>query len=314
MESVSRCSDYTGMSWLRNIASIAFPHNFLAECQCLHDSRSHPGNTWYQSEDSEQPQNQLKTDFTVAHICHSTPLSPGFYFHNANSSPSPYNQQSIIANLGALLYDHNAQDVILVDPFWGGPKHLSSLIPLGFPLHIDSIRAESFSRDMTSSYQGNLIDTLDIFRKKFISAYGGNKQIPKIFSIARASNFDQIPTTQFGVSAPRNTKSKKSESRSQMADMVRNYRVRLCWGEQQPPPKSEVWKHGQCAENQSLSSVVAQCADLGLKNVIIDSLAMNKSGKLVVMCGNCRSYVSLCVLRKHATWKVVDVARKKKCS
>ena len=298
-----------GPQWLRNISLIKFHHKFLAEG--LHGSSSHPGNTtWYQSEeDSEKPQNQLQTDFTVAHIHHHasdpSPLSPGFYFHNSNSPPSPYNQ-------GALLSRHYAQEVILVDPFWVGPMHLSSLIPPGFSLYIDSICAESFSRDMTSSYHDNLAEMLEKFRRKFISAYGRNNQVPTTFSIARVSNFDHIPTTQFGVSAPR--KGKNRESRSQMVDLVRNYRVRLCWGEQQPPPKSEVWKHGQCAENQSLSSVVAQCADLGLKNVVIDSLAMNKLGKLVAMCGNCRSYVSLCILRKHPTWKVVDVARKKKSS
>ena len=272
MESVFRCRYYTGMFWqcqsLRNISSIAFHYNFLVEC--VHGGGSHPGNTWYQSEED-----------------------------SGN-------------NQGALLHHHNAQEVILVDPFWIGPMHLSSLIPPGFSLYIDSIRAESFSRDMTSSYQDNLVEMLENFRRKFISAYGRNNQVPTTFSIARVSNFDHIPTTQFGVSAPR--KGKNRESGSQMVDLVRNYRVRLCWGEQQPPPKSEAWKHGQCAENQSLSSVVAQCADLGLKNVVIDSLAMNKSGKLVAMCGNCRSYVSLCILRKHPTWKVVDVARKKKSS
>ena len=302
------------MFWLRDFASLAFHHGLLEER--LHESRSHPGNTWYQSdEDSEQPRNQLKADFVAAHIPHSVPssLSPGFYFHNSN--PSPYNRQSVITNLSALLYNNSAQDLILVDPFWvdSDPMQLSNLIPLNFPLYIDSIRAELFSRDMSSSYQGDLIDMLDIFRKKFISAYGGNKQVPTIFSIARTTNFDHIPT-QFGVSALRSPKKKKSKSRSQMADLVRNYRVRLCWGEQQPPQKSEAWEHGQCAENQSLSSVVAQCADLGLKNVIIDTLAMNKSGKLVGMCGNCRSYVSLCILRKHPTWKVVDVTRRKKSS
>ena len=167
-----------------------------------------------------------------------------------------------------------------------------------------------FSRDMSSSYEGNLVCMLDIFRKKIISAYGGNmKQVPTTFSITRleASNFDHIPI-QFGVSAPlKRKKKKKSQSRSsQMADLVRSYRVRQCWGELEPPQKSEAWKHGQCAENQSLSSVVAQCAELGLKNVTINTLAMKKSGKLVGMCGNCRSYVSHCVLRRHPTWKVVD--------
>jgi hypothetical protein len=286
------------------LASIAFHHGLLGKC--LHDSMSQPGNTWYHlDEDSEQPRNQLKTDFMAAHIPHSlaVPLSPGFYFHTPN--PLPYNQQSVIvADLSALLYKHSPQDLLLFDPFWVGPKRLSGLIPPDFPLHIDSIRAESFSRDMTSSHQGNLIDMLDIFRKKIISAHGGNrKQVPSTFSITRASNSD-IPT-QFGVTAPVKKKT-KNRSRLQMTDLVRRYRVLQCWGEQQPPLKSEEWEHGQCAEDQSLSSVVAQCADLGLKNVIIDTLAMKKSGRLVGMCKNCRSYVSHRILRKHPTWKVVD--------
>ena len=265
----------------------------------------HPGNTWYHCyEGSGQPRNQLQTDFMAAHISHWTvplPELPGFYFHNPN--PHPYNQhwQSVIVDLSALLYNHSAQDLIIIDPFWVGPMRLSSLIPPDFPLHIDSIRAESFSQLLTSSYQGDLIYMLNIFRQKIISAYGGGiEQVPTVFSITRAANFDHIPT-QFGVSAPR------SQSQSKMAGLVRSYRVRQCWGEQQPPRESEGWKHGQCAESQSFSPVVAHCEKLDLKNVIINTLAMNKSGKFVGMCGNCLSYVFLCVLRKHPTWKFFDV-------
>ena len=236
----------------------------------------------------------------AAHIPRSVPLSPGFYFHTPN--PLPCNLQSVITDLSALLYTHSTQD-FLFDPFWVGPLRLSSLIPPDFPLYIDSIRAESFSRDTLSSHQGNLIDMLDNFREKMISAHGGNfKRLPTTFSIARVSGFDFDPIpTQFGVSAPI-----KNKSRSRMADMVRLYRVRQCWGDQKPPQKLAPWNHGQCAENQSLSSVVAQCAILGLKNVTIDTLAMNKSGRLVGMCGNCRSYVSHSIIHKHPTWKVVD--------
>ena len=152
------------------------------------------------------------------------------------------------------------------------------------------------------------MNMLNIFRQKFISAYGENtEQVPTVFSITRAANFVNIPT-QFGVSAPRS----QSQLESQMADLVRRYRVGQCWEEQQPPRKSGPgWRHGQCAESQSFPPVVAHCANLGLKNVIIITLAMNKSGKLVGMCGNCLSYVSLCVLRKHPTWKIFDVYTKK---
>lgn len=307
-------------------------HGFLGKSKCLQNSGSHPGNTWYYQwcEGSGQPRIQLQTDFMAAHIPHWTvPLFPGFYFHNPN--PLPYNQLNVIATTGmsaALLYNHNtstqlhsprlqapgqtAQDSILVDPFWPfkfgvGPMGLSNLIPPDFPPHIDSIRAESFSRYMpvilAPNYQGNIFDMLNIFRQKIIFAYGGNMdQVPSTFSITRAINFDHTIPIQFGVSAPYS----QSQHESRIADLVRSYRVRQCWGEQQPPPKLEGWKHGQCAENQSLSSVVAHCASLGLKNVIIYTLAMNKRGEIVRMCGNCRSYVSLSVLRKHPTWKVID--------
>ena len=332
VESVSRCRYCTGMFWLRNFSInlnwIAFHHGLLGKCLQNRASGLHGnlyrGNTCY--EGSGQPRNQLQTDFMAAHIPHWTvlPLFPLFYFYNLNpnSLPLAYNQQSIIADdLSALTSTQlhsqlGTQSAILVgpSPFWVGPMSLSSLIPPDFPLHIDSIRAELFSRHMSSSspaasYQGNImmIYILDIFRQKVISAYGGNiKQVPTIFSITRASsNFDHIRTQfKFGVSAPRG---RDDQTQSQMAELVRNYRVRQCWGGQKPPRQSEGWKHGQCAENQSFASVVAQCADLDLKNVIIDTLAMRKSGELVGMCGNCQSYVSLCVLRKHPTWKVVDL-------
>ena len=286
---------------------IAFHIGLLG--QCLLHSSSHSGNTWCQSdEDSEQPRIQLQTDFMAAHIPHSIPLSPGFYSIHAPNSNS---QQSVY--LSALLYMLRSQDLILFDPFWVGPLCLSSLIPPDFPLHIDSIRAEFFSRDyrrrdMTSSYRGNLIDLLDIFRKSIISAHGGDmKQVPTTLSITRVSTNLGRNITQFGVSAPLTNK-KKSQSQSQMADLVRGYRVGQCWGRQKPPRESAVWKHGHCAENQSLSSVVAECAKLGLeKNLIIETLAMNnKTGRLVGMCGNCQAYVSRCILHKHPTWKVID--------
>ena len=318
MESASRCRYCTGMFWLRNFGINPVHHGTLGIC--LRDSRSRTGNTLYLSdEDSGQPRSQLQTDFMTAHISHWTvpfPVIPGFYLHHPN--PLPYNQhwQRVIVDLSALLNNHCAQDLIIIDPFWDVPIRLSSLIPPDFPLHIDSIRAESFSRlmnNMSSSFpsQGDLIHThmLDIFRLKFISAYGGNiEQVPTVFSITRAAYFVNVPT-QFGVSAPRS----QSPFESQMADLVRRYRVRQCWEEQQPPQKSEGpgWRHGQCAESQSFSPVVAHCANLGLKNVTIITLAMNKSGKLVGMCGNCLSYVFLCVLRKHPTWKIFDAYTKK---
>lgn len=128
------------------------------------------------------------------------------------------------------------------------------------------------------------------------------EQAPTIFSYARATNFPHLIPTQFGVSAPR-----IQTHSAQVATLVREYRLRQCWGDQQPPGQQETWKHGHCAENQSLSSVVARCEEFGLENVLIESLAMNKSGKFTGMCKNCLSYVYFCVLRKHPTWRVYDV-------
>ena len=240
----------------------------------------------------------------AAHIPHSVPLSPGglgvyCHWHDTDSLPL----QSVIAYLSAL-YKHSPQDLILLDPsqVCVGPLRLSSLIPPDFPLYFDSIIAELFSQDIKSSYPslGNLIDMLDNFRKKIVFAHRGNmNRAPTTYSVTRVVNFNHIPI-QFGVSAPSKTKTK-------MAEQVRYYRVLQCWGKHKPPRKSETWKHGQCAENQSLPSVVAQCAALDLENVIIETLALNnKTGRLVCMCGNCQAYVSRCILRRHPTWKVID--------
>ena len=88
---------------------------------------------------------------------------------------------------------------------------------------------------------------------------------------------------QFGVSAPRS----QSHVTSVTAAVVREYRLRQCWGGQQPPPQQELWKHGHCAENQSLPSVVAWCEYLDLENVVIGTLAVDKSENFVGMVKNC---------------------------
>jgi hypothetical protein len=93
-----------------------------------------------------------------------------------------------------------------------------------------------------------------------------------------------------------------------VAYLVREYRIRQCWGDWQPPRQQEEWKHGHCAENQSLPSVVARCEDLGLEDVLIETLAMpHRSGKFAGMCRNCLSYVYFCVLPEHPTWRVCDI-------
>jgi hypothetical protein len=196
--------------------------------------------------------------------------------------------------------------IIEIDPFRVDPIALSAAglltLPPNFPPHADSIRAEIFSQKKTSQHT-DPITVLDFFRQKVISAHGGNmEQAPTIFSYARATNFSHLIPTQFGVSAPR-----VETHAAEVAYTVREYRLRQCWGDQQPPGQQETWKHGHCAENQSLPSVVARCEELGLENVFIETLAMNRSGNFTGMCRNCLSYVYFCVLRKHPTWRVYDV-------
>lgn len=143
---------------------------------------------------------------------------------------------------------------------------------------------------------------LENLRQKTISAYGGNAEdTPSMFSYVKA-NHHLVPA-QFGVSAPRS----QFPVTSVTAAVVREYRLRQCWGGQHPPPQQEPWKHGHCAENQSLPSVVAWCEYLDLENVVIGTLAVDKSGKFVSMCKNCLSYVYFRILEKHPTWKVFDI-------
>ena len=194
---------------------------------------------------------------------------------------------------------------ISIDPFRVDPMALSAAgllaLPPNYPPHADSIRAEIFSQQ-SSFHHADPITMLDLFRKKTISAYGGNmEQAPTIFSYARATNFPHLVPTQFGVSAPRS-----QNNAAQVAYLVREYRIRQCWGDRQLPRQQEEWKHGHCAENQSLPSVVAWCENLGLENVLIDTLAMHRSGNFAGMCRNCLSHVYFCILREHPTWRVRD--------
>ena len=189
-----------------------------------------------------------------------------------------------------------------VDPMALSATGLLALPP-NFPPHADSIHAEIFSQK-NSFHHTDPIIMLDFFRQRTIFAHGGNmERAPTIFSYARATNFPHLIPTQFGVSAPR-----FQSHVPQVACLVREYRIRQCWGDQQPPGQKEIWKHGHCAENQSLPSMVARCEELGLENVLIETLAMHRLGKFTgSMCKNCLSYVYICILRDHPTWRVFDV-------
>lgn len=167
--------------------------------------------------------------------------------------------------------------LIAIDPFRVDPMALSAAgllaLPPNFPPHADSIRAEIFSQK-NLSHHSDPIPMLYFFRQKTISAHGGNmEQAPTTFSYAKATNFPHLIPTQFGVSAPR-----VQSHAARLAYLVRDYRLRQCWGDQQPPVQQEQWKHGHCAENQSLPSVVVRCREFGLENVLIETLAMHRSG------------------------------------
>ena len=251
------------------------------------------------------------------------PMVPYSLFHHSNPFLDHLQDVTSTADSGAHSYNASVMNhysmqfhsqpeaqsprgLIAIDPFRVDPMALSATgllaLPPNFPPHADSIRAEIFSQK-NSSPHADPITMLDFFRQRTIFAHGGNmEQAPTIFSYARATNFPHLIPTQFGVSAPR-----FQSHVPQVARLVREYRVHQCWGDQQPPGQKEIWKHGHCAENQSIPSVVARCEELGLENVLIETLAMHRLGNFTGMCRNCLSYVYFCVLRDHPTWRVFDV-------
>lgn len=215
------------------------------------------------------------------------PMAPYSLFHHPNPLLDHRQDMTSTANSGAWSYHPSAinhysmqlysqpkaqsrRGLIEIDPFRVDPMALSAAgllaLPPNFPPHADSIRAEIFSQKK-KSHHTDPITVLDFFRQKVISAHGGNmEQAPTTFSYARATNFTHLIPTHFGVSAPR-----IQTQAAKVAHLVREYRLRQCWGDQQPPGQQETWKHGHCAENQSLPSVVARCEELGLENVLIET-------------------------------------------
>ena len=268
-------------------------------------------------EDLEQPCSQFATESMAAPFSAFT--SSEIILLDSNSLS--YNQQGILGNPNVWWYHPSMITTTSLRPQYQlkaqfllrsidlfrinaatllNLKHL--VLPPQFPPHIDSIRADLLSQQMSSS-DLNPIATLEYFREETISAYGRNlKEVPAMFSYATAGH--HLIPTQFGVSAPRS----RCDTTLTAATEVRDYRRRQCWGEfRKPPVEQELWKHGNCAEYQSLPSVVAWCERLGLENVSIETLAMKKSGEFVGMCKNCIDYVLNRILRKHPTWKVYDV-------
>jgi hypothetical protein len=179
------------------------------------------------------------------------PMVPYSLFHH--SDPHLHHQQDVTSTADPGAWSYHAsimshysmqfhsqleaqsyQSSISIDPFRVDPLALSAAgllaLPPNYPPHADSIRAEIFSQKNTS-HHADPITMLDFFRQKTIAAYGGNiDHAPTIFSYARATNFSHLIPTQFGVSAPR-----FQNNATQVAYLVREYRIRQCWGDRQPP-------------------------------------------------------------------------------
>jgi hypothetical protein len=185
----------------------------------------------------------------------------------------------------------------------GSHKYIYPVLPAGFPPHPDSIQAEVFS--LQNAHTQEPMQKLQELRRSTLALYPGVvARAPTKYSYARA-NHPSIPV-RFGVSAPHS----QSPTGNPEAGIVRAYRVRESWGDTPPPPEEESWKHGQCAESQSLPSVVRDCQRNRLENVVIEIMTIDKSGRPEGMCKNCIRYV-FHSLHKQPTWSIYDVARNK---
>jgi hypothetical protein len=219
-----------------------------------------------------------------------------------------------------------------------------NLVPVHFPSHEDSVHAEVFHR-LIALHRGSLpasislhpFDMLQMLRQHSLLLHATDAvEMPTKFSYAHVvhgtaipdsliSPTPNIPTliiTRFGVSAPRLSHIGRGlRIPNGLATVIRDYRVRRAWGNHGvdpsadvPPPSTTYWRHGHCAEMQAIPAVVERCEDLGLENVVIYSLTVNKSGtQSAAMCSNCRAYISTRVLKRHPSWKVVDVHSGKLC-
>jgi hypothetical protein len=205
-----------------------------------------------------------------------------------------------------LLWQQEIQRQVVVAGASRNLKYIYPILPPDFPRHLDSIRAMLFSQQ--NAYTQDPMQTqLDELRRWIIASYAGVvARAPTKYSYARA-NHPYIPV-RFGVSAPHC----QSLDDQLDAGVVRAYRVRESWGDVRPPPEEEDWKHGQCAESQSLPSVVNDCKRIRFENVVIETMTVDRSGRPAGMCKNCIVYVYHGLLSKHPTWSVYDVAANKR--
>lgn len=211
------------------------------------------------------------------------------------------------------------------------------LLPHDFPPHTDSILAELFPllvarhTYVPASVFMNPLSMVQSLRKRSGELHLWDiEEMPTMFAYAhvahnsdvsedpRVTSSPNIPVvlTRFGVSAPRETHLRRgSRIPESLAGTIRAYRIRKGWGlfgvdpyADMPPKPTEIWHHGHCAEMQAIPPVVEWCEYLGLENVVIYSLSVHKSGRQTApMCSNCCAYVRTRVLKKHPSWRVVDV-------
>ncbi|KAF6758229.1 hypothetical protein DFP72DRAFT_808075 [Ephemerocybe angulata] len=193
-----------------------------------------------------------------------------------------------------------------------------SFLPIDFPQHLDSMLSELFPTIISQSIPSSDAFTLncrplimlDMLRQASLTLHRGDvEETPTMFSYATVSQYP-LKITHFGVTAPRQTSLGRGLNMAHgLGKTVRAFRVRNGWnvGGYPVPPATELWRHGHCAEMQAIPAVVYWCENLGMKNVVIYSLAMHKSGKEThKMCENCIAYIRTRVLANNPSWVVVD--------
>ncbi|TFK17313.1 hypothetical protein FA15DRAFT_761117 [Coprinopsis marcescibilis] len=194
------------------------------------------------------------------------------------------------------------------------PLHrFPSFLPAAYPPHIESIFADEFSRTYDTqipkpSPRPLLYQFKSELATHLLSLGVLEPDWPTKYSYAffRVRGQGQHVYTHLGVSTTYGNYSNDPN----MATAVRCRRIQQCWGDQIPPRPKEGWKHGQCAETQSLPAVVSLCEQLGLTDspVIIHSFAINKRQEPSGMCGNCLDYVHARIVLRYRKWTVVDMA------
>ncbi|KAJ3540997.1 hypothetical protein NMY22_g4069 [Coprinellus aureogranulatus] len=222
------------------------------------------------------------------------------------------------------------------NPIVSGTLHLTDP---DFPPHADSFLAElltmmvaSHSPLMPASTFLDPLPMLETLRQRSGAMHSWHVlEMPTMFSyaqvvltnglggdprmVARDGAPIRVVQIRFGVSAPQgNPNAHAVGVPHHLGAAVRRYRTHKAWGRLSgaagdgvAPKPTEPWNHGHCAEMQAIPPAVEWCKIFGLENVFIYSLSLYKSGNQTApMCSNCRTYVRA-VLKRHPSWRVVDV-------